>query len=122
MLPIIATILYAVTFVAEKIFLRGHKVKSEIDWDKSSLLIFDLSGVLSVPVGIVLGFTNVGRIHPGYLLISSSGMVVMLLGTTLRWAAILTLRAYFTVNVTILENQQIVRRGLYRYLRHPSYT
>jgi protein-S-isoprenylcysteine O-methyltransferase len=121
-LAVIAVVLFAVTFVVEKIMLRGHKVKSEKDWDQSSLLIFDAGGVLSVPIGIVLGFTDVGRIHTAYALISLLGIVVMLLGTALRWTAIRTLRNYFTVNVTILENHQIVRRGLYRYLRHPSYT
>ena len=46
----------------------------------------------------------------------------MLLGTTLRWMAILTLRNYFTMNVTIFEDHQIVKHGLYKYLRHPSYS
>lgn len=121
-LPIVAAVLFAVTFVAEKIFLWRRKLESQKDWDKSSLLIFDVSGVLSVPVGIALGFTEVGRIHTGYALISVLGIVVMLLGTALRWSAILTLRNYFTVNVTILKNHEIVRHGLYKYLRHPSYT
>ncbi|HZE72212.1 MAG TPA: isoprenylcysteine carboxylmethyltransferase family protein [Pyrinomonadaceae bacterium] len=120
-LPLVAAVFFAVTFVAEKIMLRGHKVKSKKDWDRSSLLIFDVSGVLSVPVGMIVSFTDVGRIHTASALISLIGIVMMLLGTALRWAAILTLRNYFTVNVTILENHQIVRRGLYRYLRHPSY-
>ena len=121
-LPLLTTILYALTFVAEKILLWGRKKKSERDWDKSSLAVFDVSGVLSVPLGIILGFTDTGRIHRGYLLVSLVGIVLMLLGTTLRWAAIFTLKKYFTVNVTILENHQIVKEGLYKHLRHPSYT
>jgi protein-S-isoprenylcysteine O-methyltransferase Ste14 len=122
MLPVIATAFFAATFVTEKILLWGQKVKSQKDWDKSSLLIFDLSGVLTVPVGIVLGFTDLGRIHTAYALISISGIAVMLLGTALRWVSILTLKNYFTVNVTVLENHKIVMHGLYKYLRHPSYT
>ena len=121
-LPLLTTILYALTFVAEKILLWGRKKKSERDWDKSSLAVFDVSGVLSVPLGIILGFTDTGRIHRGYLLISLVGIVLLLLGTALRWAAIFTLKRYFTVNVTILENHQIVKEGLYKHLRHPSYT
>ena len=121
-LPLLTTILYALTFVAEKILLWGRKKKSERDWDKSSLAVFDVSGVLSVPLGIILGFTDTGRIHRGYLLVSLVGIVLLLLGTALRWAAIFTLKKYFTVNVTILENHQIVKKGLYKHLRHPSYT
>ena len=121
-LPLLTTILYALTFVAEKILLWGRKKKSERDWDKSSLAVFDVSGVLSVPLGIILGFTDTGRIHRGYLLVSLVGIVLLLLGTALRWAAIFTLKRFFTVNVTILENHQIVKKGLYKHLRHPSYT
>lgn len=121
-LRLLATILFALTFVAEKILLWGRKKKSERDWDKSSLAVFDVSGVLSVPLGIILGFTDTGRIHKGYFLVSLFGIVLLLAGTGLRWAAILTLKKYFTVNVTILENHQIVKKGLYKHLRHPSYT
>jgi len=121
-LPLLTTILFALTFVAEKILLWGRKKKSERDWDKSSLAVFDVSGVLSVPLGIILGFTDTGRIHKGYFLVSLLGIVLMLLGTALRWAAIFTLKRYFTVNVTILEDHHIVKRGLYKHLRHPSYT
>jgi len=118
-LPVIATVIFAVTFVAEKIMLWGHRPRSEKNWDRSSLWVFDVSGFLSVPAGVFLGFTNTGRIHTAYILISLSGIVMMLLGTTLRWLAILTLRDYFTVNVTIFEDHQIVKHGLYKYLRHP---
>jgi len=121
-LPLLTTILFAVTFVAEKILLWGRKKKSERDWDKYSLAVFDVSGFLSVPLGIILGFTDTGRIHKGYFLVSLTGIVLLLLGTTLRWTAIFTLKKYFTVNVTILENHQIVKKGLYKHLRHPSYT
>jgi protein-S-isoprenylcysteine O-methyltransferase Ste14 len=121
-LPLLTTILFALTFVAEKISLWGRKKKSERDWDKSSLAVFNVSGVLSVPLGIILGFTNTGRIHRCYLLVSLVGIVLLLLGTALRWAAVFTLKRYFTVNVTILENHQIVKKGLYKHLRHPSYT
>src|SRR5918912_307597 len=40
----------------------------------------------------------------------------------LRWPAVRALWSYFTVNVSILEGQRVVRRGLYRVVRHPSYT
>jgi len=121
MLPVIATVIFAVTFVAEKIILWGHRARSEKNWDKSSLWVFNISGFVSVPVGILLGYTSIGRVHTAYTLISLSGIVLMLLGTALRWIAIFTLRDYFTVNVTIFENHQLVNHGLYKYLRHPSY-
>jgi protein-S-isoprenylcysteine O-methyltransferase Ste14 len=121
LLPSISTAAYAVTFVAEKVMLRGRKVSGRVNRDRRSLEVFKISGALTVPAGIILGFTETGRVRAGYVPASLIGLALMLCGTGLRWAAIRTLRRYFTVNVTILEDHRIVRRGLYRRLRHPSY-
>ena len=50
------------------------------------------------------------------------GLGLIVAGIVLRAAAILTLRRYFTVQVTIQDSHELVDRGLYRFLRHPSYT
>lgn len=121
-LPLLALAVYAVTFVAEKLFLWGRKVKTEVNWDRGSLAAFDLSGVLTVPAGIILGFTDYGRMRAGAGFVEASGIVLLIAGTAVRWAAIFTLKSFFTVNVSILEGQRIVRHGVYRILRHPSYT
>ena len=49
------------------------------------------------------------------------GIVLIIVGLAVRWAAILTLRKYFTVDVAILSDHKIVMTGLYRYVRHPAY-
>ena len=41
---------------------------------------------------------------------------------TLRFISVFTLGKMFTVDVTIRENHQIKTDGVYRYIRHPSYT
>jgi protein-S-isoprenylcysteine O-methyltransferase Ste14 len=50
------------------------------------------------------------------------GIGLIVAGMALRWASILTLRRYFTVNVAILSDHKLVDTGLYRLVRHPSYT
>jgi protein-S-isoprenylcysteine O-methyltransferase Ste14 len=50
------------------------------------------------------------------------GIGLIFIGIVIRTAAILTLRRYFTVQVTIQDSHELVDRGLYRFLRHPSYT
>ena len=50
------------------------------------------------------------------------GVAIVLAGITLRAWAILTLGRYFRREVTIEPGQTLVRRGPYRFLRHPSYT
>src|SRR5205809_642073 len=43
------------------------------------------------------------------------GIALILIGIVIRAAAILTLRRYFTVQVTIDESHELIDRGLYRW-------
>lgn len=50
------------------------------------------------------------------------GTALVGMGTWLRWSAIRTLGHYFTGQVMIQGGQRVVRHGLYKRIRHPSYT
>lgn len=50
------------------------------------------------------------------------GLTLMAAGMVLRFWSIRVLAHYFTVDVTIREGHELIRRGPYRLLRHPSYT
>ncbi|HEX7414717.1 MAG TPA: isoprenylcysteine carboxylmethyltransferase family protein [Bacteroidia bacterium] len=50
------------------------------------------------------------------------GISVIIVGILIRLLAIKQLGRFFTVNVTIRENHQLMQSGFYKYLRHPSYT
>ncbi|HLV97676.1 MAG TPA: isoprenylcysteine carboxylmethyltransferase family protein [Ktedonobacterales bacterium] len=50
------------------------------------------------------------------------GVACMLLGVALRWYAIWTLGRYFTRDVAVSADQQVVQRGPYRAIRHPAYS
>lgn len=43
-------------------------------------------------------------------------------GLIFRWWAIITLGRFFTVDVTIEKHHELVERGPFRWVRHPSYT
>jgi protein-S-isoprenylcysteine O-methyltransferase Ste14 len=47
---------------------------------------------------------------------------VLALGLVIRWSAIYTLGRSFSANVAIHSTQTLNRSGLFRYMRHPSYT
>jgi protein-S-isoprenylcysteine O-methyltransferase Ste14 len=51
-----------------------------------------------------------------------SGVCLILLGVALRWYAIWTLGRYFTRDVAVSADQQVVRSGPYRSIRHPAYS
>ena len=50
------------------------------------------------------------------------GLAAILLGTALRWVAILILGSYFTRDVAVMRDQPVVMRGPYRLIRHPAYS
>jgi len=119
-ITILATVLRAMWFIGEIAHASHCKVTPAKDWDRSSLKILRLA-TLAVPVGVIVGFTDVGHIHTEGNFLGAVGFALMLAGISIRWVAIRTLGRYFTRTVTIMDNHRIIRSGLYRYLRHPSY-
>lgn len=98
---------------------RGRMAKSE---DRGSMRLL----WLSIVVGIVLA--NAAQLVPAAQItvpkpvLNAVALVLMLAGLGIRWAAILTLGRLFTVDVAIHSDHAVVDTGLYRFLRHPSYT
>jgi protein-S-isoprenylcysteine O-methyltransferase Ste14 len=119
-ISILATILRAMWFVVEIAHAYRRHVTPAKDCDRSSLTILKLA-TLAVPVGVIVGFTNVGHIRTEGNFLGVFGFALMLIGIYIRWLAIHTLGRYFTRTVTVLDDHRIVRSGLYRHLRHPSY-
>jgi protein-S-isoprenylcysteine O-methyltransferase len=46
----------------------------------------------------------------------------MVVGLVVRWASILTLGRFFTVDVAVRDDHVLVETGFYRHVRHPSYS
>jgi protein-S-isoprenylcysteine O-methyltransferase len=74
--------------------------RSALLWDKG-LWMFDLPSGPAVTVAAVMLFAA---------------------GLILRWWAIVILGRFFTVDVTIERDHELVERGPFRWVRHPSYT
>ena len=120
-IPIIATTLRALWFIAEKVHAARHKVTPARNRDRASLKLL-MAATLAVPAGVIVGFSGVGRIRSEGGVLEIVGITLMVAGILIRWVAIYTLGHYFTRAVTILEGHRVVRSGLYKHLRHPSYT
>ena len=106
---------------------------------KTFRLIMPLSVVFSLLVGLYLPINGVmGEIPSdfGWAQLKNQsitntaipslweylGAALFVFGLTLRWVAIISLKRAFTVKVTILKNHQLKSDGVYRWVRHPSYT
>jgi len=99
---------------------RAGKARSK-ELDKHSILIIWLTIIVSITAGV---FISITLPHPiahsvivGYL-----GLGMIVAGIAIRLTAISTLGKYFTVNLSIHEDHQIVQNGIYRTIRHPAYT
>ena len=108
-------------FLSEVALSRLLRSQAGTDHDQSSLRILWITIMLSVSIGIFLHFSGVGHLHFMPLLLYNAGIMLIFVGLAIRWVAILTLKKSFTVNVAVSEEQTIVRRGIYKTIRHPSY-
>src|ERR1700681_3385191 len=78
--------------------------------------------MISITVGVfVAGRSTSPRVNYGRA-VAVAGVVLFAAGLILRWWAIVTLGRFFTVDVTIEKDHELVERGPFRFVRHPSYT
>lgn len=120
-IPILATVIRVLWLCIEYPYLRRNRVLPSKDWDRHSATLWDVANAIE-PVGMFIGFTSIGRIQTETNLIGILGLALLLAGVAVRWSAIYTLGEYFTGTVLIKRDHQLVRKGLYKHLRHPAYT
>jgi len=88
--------------------------------DRSSLKVLLAVGSLTWTISIGLTFGSFATLHWPRLQIA--GLVLMALGIAIRTTAIMQLGRLHTPNVAIREDHQLKTDGLYRLVRHPSYS
>jgi protein-S-isoprenylcysteine O-methyltransferase Ste14 len=89
--------------------------------DRNTLKIIWIVTVSAVILAaIVSRFTNF-PIAPVYEF-RYVGILIISIGVILRISAIVSLGRMFTYNVAIRDGHELVSSGLYRFVRHPSYT
>ena len=92
--------------------------------DRGTLRLLLGTVYLCIGLAVWLSYQTAGRIGNEDLRIPLfwSGLALMAGGLALRFWAIRVLARFFTVDVNIQEGHELIRRGPYRLLRHPSYT
>ena len=96
---------------------RGTGVKQ----DRSTLRILWLVIGLSVGAGIYVATHWRAGVLPFPEVFSLVGVALFAAGLILRWWAIVVLGRFFTVDVQIAADHEVVERGPFRVVRHPSY-
>ncbi len=118
-------ILISLVWIASEIILKrllraDRRGASELD--KNSLRWLWITIGIAVTCGVYTASLGIGSIHYYYRPLQIIGTILIIAGLALRWTAILTLRKFFTVNVAVFDDHQLVTEGVYKYIRHPAYS
>jgi protein-S-isoprenylcysteine O-methyltransferase len=97
---------------------RGTGVRQ----DRSTLRVLWIVIFASIGAGIFVATRWNGAIFPHREVFALVGFMIFVVGIALRWWAIITLGRFFTVDVQIASDHELVERGPFRLVRHPSYT
>lgn len=97
---------------------RGTGVRQ----DQSTLRVLWLVILASVAAGIYTAVRFKWAALPQTQSWRLVGLVLFTLGLALRWWSIITLGRFFSVDVQIERDHELVEKGPFRVVRHPSYS
>jgi len=99
---------------------RSDKGTRKFGKDRLSLIAIWITMMLSVFFAIK--FREAAGPFVPITIATVAGVLVSVLGSVLRWTAIYQLKEAFTVDVSIISGHNLKMDGLFRRVRHPSYT
>ena len=101
---------------------RRSRSKTGTKQDRSTLGMIWLVIAVSIMLGVFVAQNFQAAALPHGRMFVTAGVVLFVAGLILRWWAIITLGRFFTVDVTIEKDHELIERGPFRIVRHPSYT
>jgi protein-S-isoprenylcysteine O-methyltransferase Ste14 len=100
--------------------LRRHRAGTKLEiQDRRSGLVMVAGLIAAVYLAFGLSMAGIALL-PDWLFYP--GIALIILGVILRQWSIALLGGFFSEQVSVQEGQTIIRKGPYRYVRHPSYT
>ena len=120
-LSLLLGLIYLVSEVLLSVTRRGRS-KTGQKQDRITLLFIWIVIITSIVAGVFVARDWHAAALPYGREFAVLGVVLFALGLLLRWWAIVTLGRFFTVDVTIEKDHEVVERGPFRLVRHPSYT
>ena len=107
---------------------RRGRSKTGAKQDRSTLSVIWLVIAGSIAAGVYVARSTSLRAGPDSIFMlpradvfAVAGVVLFSAGLLLRWWAIVTLGRFFTVDVVVEKDHEVVERGPFRMVRHPSY-
>ena len=122
----IIVIISAFLISASGLFINYKKNPSKdnvfIVKDNGSLTLFRILIPSAIIISIIIYFIKRDIMLFDAMIFMIVGCVFVVLGLAIRWKAIITLGTYFNVKVTIHKDQKLYTDGIFKYIRHPSYS
>ena len=101
---------------------RRSRSRTGTKQDRSTLGVIWMVILVSIAAGVFVAMNWPAAALPHGQMFAVTGVFLFVAGLLLRWWAIITLGRFFTVDVTIEKDHELVERGPFRVVRHPSYT
>jgi protein-S-isoprenylcysteine O-methyltransferase Ste14 len=89
--------------------------------EHQTLLLFRLLVPFALFMSLLFYITDIGG-FPFKRSGSIAGIILFTAGMALRWFAVISLGKAFTVQLAVQSSQELYTGGVYKYIRHPSYT
>jgi len=118
-------LLLGVVYLISELLLtvtRRSRSRTGTKQDRSTLLVVWLVIMVSVAAGIYVAKHWSAAALPHHRSFMFAGVALFVTGLLLRWWAIITLGRFFTVDVAIEPDHELIERGPFRMVRHSSYT
>jgi protein-S-isoprenylcysteine O-methyltransferase Ste14 len=123
--PPFAWIFWAVFFIAyvpEFFIVVRAKPAPGDKTDRGSMTLIIIASWLAVPATFWVAPWSRFTLTTHRVFWFGLGLTILLTGSALRRYCFRTLGRYFTGNVKVQPDQPVIQHGLYRFVRHPSYT
>ena len=113
--------IYIILFILSRrvhIILLGKRAKAfpKFKSDKSHIIVF-VANIFAEWLPVIEYFI----FSREFLWITISGVLIALIGLILRYISIKALGKHFSGYAEIKDNHELVKEGIYKYIRHPAY-
>jgi protein-S-isoprenylcysteine O-methyltransferase Ste14 len=115
-------IVFLVAYVPEFLIVARAKPAPGDKTDRGSMALIIIASWLAFPAAFTVAPWSRFVLTTHRLVWFALGLAILLAGSALRQYCFRTLGRYFTGNVKVQADQPVIQHGLYRFVRHPSYT
>jgi protein-S-isoprenylcysteine O-methyltransferase Ste14 len=103
------------------VFTRQNQSRA-LPRDRGSRTLFWCVIVAGIVAGNLVQAVSSAAIRIPETWLLGVSLLLLAAGLVIRWTAILTLGRFFSTSVAIQQHHRLIRTGLYRLVRHPSYS